>query len=50
MNNIELGLDSEFHLYPGNHRTIFENRDQIFRDVDNFILKHLSKSNNIRSR
>ncbi len=44
----ELGLDSEFHLYPGDHRTIFENRDQIFRDVDNFILKHLSKSNNIR--
>lgn len=33
----ELGLDVECHLYPGNHRTIFENRKQIFSDIDCFL-------------
>lgn len=34
-------LISEFHFYPGNHKTIFDKRDEIFEDVDNFIANNL---------
>lgn len=38
-----LGLNCEFKMYLGNHRTIFDNRQQIFNDVDFFLNK--SKQN-----
>lgn len=36
-----LGLNSTFKLYPGNHRTIFDNSKEIFQDVDKFIADNL---------
>ena len=36
-------LNAIFKLYPGNHRTIFDNKDIIFEDVDNFIDENLQK-------
>lgn len=33
----ELGLNATFKLYPGNHRTIFDNSEQLFRDIEIFI-------------
>ena len=33
----ELGLDVECHIYPGNHRTVFENIKQITSDIDSFL-------------
>ena len=38
-----LGLNAMFKLYPGNHRTIFDNREVIFADVDRFINNNLKK-------
>lgn len=38
----ELGLDVECHFYPGNHRTIFDNKEEIFKDIDRFISLHKS--------
>lgn len=40
------GLNSVFKLYPGNHRTIFDNKDIIFEDVDKFIDGYLKKELN----
>ena len=40
-----LGLNAEFHMYPGNHRTVFDNKEQIFNDLDIFLGKNLDKSN-----
>lgn len=39
----DLGLNSKFKLYPGNHRTIFENENQIFNDIDVFLEENLDK-------
>ena len=36
-----LGLNAIFKLYSGNHRTIFDNRQIIFEDVDKFIKEFL---------
>lgn len=41
-----LGLNAEFRLYPGNHITIFDNREVIFADVDNFIKNLNNKKRN----
>ena len=38
-----LGLNAMFKLYSGNHRTIFDNREVIFADVDRFINNNLKK-------
>lgn len=38
-----LGLNAIFKLYPGNHRTVFDNKDIIFEDVDKFINEFLKK-------
>lgn len=32
-----LGLNCIFNIYPGNHLTVFDNKKQIFADVDSFI-------------
>ena len=32
-----LGLNCSLKIYPGNHLTIFDNKKQIFEDVDSFI-------------
>ena len=45
----DFGLNSEFHLYPGNHRTVFDNLDVITKDIDKFIEKELN-TNNIKNR
>lgn len=42
-----LGLKSSFKLYPGNHRTIFDNRNIIFKDIDEFINNYLKKESKI---
>lgn len=34
----ELGLNSEFHIYPGNHRTI--NYEMTIKDLDDFLVKN----------
>ena len=39
-----LGLNATFKLYPGNHITIFDNREKIFNDVDIFIDENSKKS------
>ena len=36
-----MGLKSIFKLYPGNHITVFNNRDEIFKDIDIFYEKYL---------
>lgn len=41
-----LGLKALFKLYPGNHKTIFNNKNIIFKDVDEFIKNYLNKENN----
>ena len=41
----KLGINSEFHVYPGNHRTIFKNKKNIYTDLDNFLSKNLNKNN-----
>lgn len=38
-----LGLNATFKLYSGNHKTIFDNRKEIFDDVDSFLRENLSK-------
>lgn len=38
-----LGLTALFKLYPGNHITIFDNRKEIFKDVDLFIKDYSNK-------
>lgn len=38
-----LGLNAIFRLYPGNHRTIFDNKNIIFGDVDKFIEEYVKK-------
>ena len=38
-----LGLNATFKLYSGNHKTIFDNRKEIFDDVDSFLKENLSK-------
>lgn len=37
------GLNAIFKLYPGNHKTVFDNKEEIFADVDNFISRNLRK-------
>lgn len=32
-----LGLKAIFKLYDGNHRTVFNENDKLFADVDDFI-------------
>ena len=41
-----LGLNAIFKLYPGNHRTIFDNRHIIFEDVDKFIQEYIKQDLN----
>ena len=41
-----LGLNAIFKLYPGNHRTIFDNRRIIFEDVDKFIQDYIRQDLN----
>ncbi len=43
-----LRLSAIFKLYPGNHRTIFDNRQIIFEDVDKFINEYLKQNLNER--
>ena len=43
-----LKLSAIFKLYPGNHRTIFDNRQIIFEDVDKFINEYLKQNLNER--
>jgi len=31
-------------MYPGNHITIFDNKDRLFKDVDNFIRETRNKN------
>lgn len=33
-----LGLKAVFKLYDGNHRTVFNEKDKLFADVDDFII------------
>ena len=40
------GLNAIFKLYPGDHRTIFNNKNIIFEDVDNFINEYLKNNLN----
>lgn len=40
----KLGLNALFKIYPGNHLTIFENRNRIFSNVDNFLNDNLKKN------
>jgi len=39
-----LGLKCDFKMYPGNHITIFDNKDRLFKDVDNFIRETRNKN------
>jgi len=45
-----LGLNAIFKLYPGNHRTIFDNRRIIFEDVDKFIQEYIKQDLNKKSK
>ena len=40
-----LGLNAFFKLYPGNHRTVFDNREDIFDDLDGFIKQNVKEKN-----
>ena len=40
----ELGLNAIFKLYPGNHRTLFNNRTVLFEDVDRFIEGYVKRN------
>ena len=40
----DLGMNATFKMYPGNHRTIFDNRDQIFNDIDIFIEESINNT------
>ena len=40
---INFGLNAIFKLYSGNHITIFNNKEEIFEDVDSFIKENLIK-------
>ena len=40
-----LGLNSTSIMYAGNHRTIFKQKELIFKDLDTFIQENLKKNN-----
>ena len=43
----DLGLNAEFHMYPGNHRTVFNNKEQIFNDLDIFLAFRIENNDKI---
>ena len=44
----EYGLNSEFELYPANHRTIFGDTTKLFSDIDKFMKRLENKDKDRR--